>query len=681
MSETGSSRVTTAPDRSTGVTESLPLATRYRSAAPIEWQGSTVYPMYTEQLPTSSSALSIALLSATPPPGLHSFGLGLSMVDGYIGLDGRQLGAVDIWRNALTGGITFELSATVRGALFSLTPVWTGTEGEPRSWSGNYGVVVDRRNDNRVVLRCSMGEGPPTFTDLVVEVRTAPTDAPTAPQPKLTAPPATPAISTPFGGPVPSTPSSLPTIAREAVADEDTPTEQPPPDTPPPISSTSGHVPTARDPDAASIFGSPIQWEPPIEVDHERASVFLPPDPADESVSATSQLTTASPPTPNAEHTGPNSILDSPAAGNDPRRAATIALATGPSAAVPTETENGAPGTQRETAARSADDQQHHTPTPEPTSATRAIRADTIAAAAPATDALAPQTPDRRRSIVSPSDAPAATPSTPVPNDPNVTSEPAGGGSTAVPELSEPAKPETTAAAQSPPTAETFAPAVRQRMTTPPSGTLKRFGATDLPAGTDDADDTYDDADQTREAEAERPRTVRLGHLTLTTATRETVGIVTETEASSPVDGPDLRIAETDQETTPLRPFEAATRKDHSYRNALYDLAVAMHGRGEQEQAYGLWAQAASAGHAEAAYDLGVVCFRNGDLDQAERWWRTAAHRRVMRAMAALAELLDRRGDHAQARLWRNQAATEYAVATQDRNALEQQDGNENRDQ
>lgn len=705
MSEAGSSRVTTVPDRSTGVTESLPLATRYRNAAPIEWQGNTVYPMYTEQLPTSSSALSIALLSATPPPGLHSFGLGLSVVDGYIGLDGRRLDAVDIWRNALTGGITFELSATVRGALFTLTPVWTDTEGEPLSWLGNYGVVVDRRTDNRVVLRCSIGEGPPDFTDLVVEVRTAPTDTPTAPQPKLTTPPTTPEISMPFGAPVPSTPSSLPAIAPEPVADDHTPAEQPPSDTPPspPVSTTPDSVPATQESGADSIFGSPIQWEPPIEADQQRAPVFLPPDPADELPSATSHLATVPPPVPR-----PNSPRDQPSAENDARWAETTALATGPSAptvAVPTDIENGP------------------------------------AATAPATDAPESSTPHRRRSTTSPSGAPvaspAATPPTPVPvptpytTESNDTSDPGVGASTAVPGISEPAQPETTPAVQSTPLAEkTDAPANRQPMRTPPTGTLKRFGAasaaptralttaptrqdthtTDPPDGTDNAVRTNDDADQADEAEAEPPRTVRLGHLTLTTSTRDTpaavtehaahedddeprgpepvpstIGIVAGTETSSPADAADRRIADADQDTTPLRPFEAPTRKDHSYRNALYDLAVAMHGRGEQEQAYGLWAQAASAGHAEAAYDLGVVCFRRGDLDEAERWWRTAAHRRVMRAMAALAELLDRRGDHAQARLWRNQAATEYAVATQDRNALEQQDGDEqpvpNRDQ
>ncbi|NEW37481.1 hypothetical protein GV794_13525 [Nocardia cyriacigeorgica] len=154
----------------------LPLAARYHSADPIDWHGSTVYPMYTEQLSGSATTLTMTLLSATPPPGVVGLGMGLSMVDGYVGVDRRHLAGVDVWHDALERGITVELSAESRGALYSLTPVWRDADGAACSWSGNYGVVVERTAPGRVVLWCSLGAGPPHFADLVVEVVAAPAD-------------------------------------------------------------------------------------------------------------------------------------------------------------------------------------------------------------------------------------------------------------------------------------------------------------------------------------------------------------------------------------------------------------------------------------------------------------------------------------------------------------------------
>ncbi|WP_280236894.1 tetratricopeptide repeat protein [Nocardia cyriacigeorgica] len=303
----------------------LPLAHRYRSADPISWHGSTVYPMYTEQLGGAAATLTLTLLSATPPPGVRGLGMGLSMVDGYVGVDRRRLPGVDVWSDALARGITVELSAAGRGALYSLTPVWLDADGCARSWSGNYGVVVEPAANGHVVLWCSLGTGPPHFADLVVDVAAAPAD------------------TTPL-------PAVSDTIARPGSL-----------------------VPVAR------------QHGPVLDADRSAM---------------------------------PDSGIDS-----------------------------------------------------------------------------------------------------------------------------------------------------------------------------------------------------------------------------------------------------ATTLADPDYRAALYDLGVAMFGRGEEGRACEIWSQAAAAGHAEAAYDLGVVRFRHGDLDEAERWWRTAAQRRVIRAMAGLAELMARRGEHAQARVWHTRAVTAQTVA------------------
>lgn len=153
------------------------LADLYLSAEPIDWQGATVYPMYTERLAVPATALTVTLLSATPPPGPASVGLGLSVVDGYLDIDGKQLTGVDIWRDALERGVEFELTAETSDALLVLTPVWSDTAGTPRSWTGNYGIVVEHTAADRTVLWCSVGEGPPHFADLVVEIRSSPLDS------------------------------------------------------------------------------------------------------------------------------------------------------------------------------------------------------------------------------------------------------------------------------------------------------------------------------------------------------------------------------------------------------------------------------------------------------------------------------------------------------------------------
>ncbi|WP_054813693.1 tetratricopeptide repeat protein [Nocardia arizonensis] len=154
--------------------ENQPLAARYTSAEPIRWNGSMIYPMYTEPLGREPKLLTMALLSAAPPAGLRGQGIGLSMVDGYIDLEGRRLGGVDVWSDALYSGVTFELTPTGPEALFTLTPVWVDALGVQKSWTGNYGILVEDVPDGRIALWCSIGEGPPNFANLVVALLTTP---------------------------------------------------------------------------------------------------------------------------------------------------------------------------------------------------------------------------------------------------------------------------------------------------------------------------------------------------------------------------------------------------------------------------------------------------------------------------------------------------------------------------
>ncbi len=156
--------------------EPVPLDQRYQGADPIEWCGAAVYPMYAEALPAGTTALHLRALSVMAPEDVTGLGLGLSVHDGHVNLDGRSLAGVDIWYEALADGIDISVTADAPDALFTLTPVWVAGSGTHQSWTGNYGVVVDLLPDGASTLWCSTGPGTPDFNELVVELTTGPTE-------------------------------------------------------------------------------------------------------------------------------------------------------------------------------------------------------------------------------------------------------------------------------------------------------------------------------------------------------------------------------------------------------------------------------------------------------------------------------------------------------------------------
>lgn len=174
--------------------EPVPLDQRYHGADPIEWCGAAVYPMYTEALPIGTTAVHLRALSVMAPADVTGLGLGLSVHDGHVNLNGRSLAGVDIWYEALAEGIDISVTADAPDALFTLTPVWVAGSGAHQSWTGNYGMVVDLLPDGASTLWCSTGPGTPDFNELVVELTTGPA-APT--RPIISAVPITPVEPTP----------------------------------------------------------------------------------------------------------------------------------------------------------------------------------------------------------------------------------------------------------------------------------------------------------------------------------------------------------------------------------------------------------------------------------------------------------------------------------------------------
>ncbi|RDI51119.1 tetratricopeptide repeat protein [Nocardia mexicana] len=154
------------------------LAERYNGAEPVDVGGTAVHPLYSEPLGTDPSVVTLTLHASAPPAGLLGLGVGLSVLGGHVALRGRRLRGVDVWTDAMTGGVALEVCAAGPDASFTLTPVWMDAAGVVESWTGNYGIVIDRAVTGNPLLHCSAGVGPVDFTNMVVEVAAvaAPTD-------------------------------------------------------------------------------------------------------------------------------------------------------------------------------------------------------------------------------------------------------------------------------------------------------------------------------------------------------------------------------------------------------------------------------------------------------------------------------------------------------------------------
>ncbi|WP_067472861.1 tetratricopeptide repeat protein [Nocardia amamiensis] len=579
--------------------ENLPLAARYQSADPIRWHGSMVYPMYSEQIGPAPTTVTVTMLSAAPPAGLRGLGIGLSVVDGYVDLHGRSLAGVDAWSDALAEGVGFHVTPTAPSTLVTLTPVWVDEFGTQKSWTGNYGIVVEHRPEGRVVLWCSIGEGPANFANLVVEVSTAPTII--APDvPATNAPETTPmAVSTPIAPPAstegpPTAPTMpVPRIDAAAPAGESAAIAGPAAEDP-------AQVGNGRPP--ANGQSAPARRSGSLFTNLQSSRTALPDPEAPRSAPGSMGGDAQAPADPpHLDHRGPVSNAQTPA---EAPVAAARPLLTNPRSGA--DSPHSAPNTQI-TADASAP---MFAPTPSSAKVPRLppVDAPSPSAAHPATDIprtlSSSQVSNMTQHSADASDPPFGPPvanthpapypwdSAPSPQAPNT--QPAGA-------LERSLGPLATTTMRSAANTTHPAPGSPSQHTQPPVGTLSSAPIPPVP-------DTATDPPSPPQAGG-RPAAV----------------------------DPPRPTAETRQSSDP------------GYRGALYDLGVAMSTMGEEEQACGLWAQAAEAGHAGAAYELGMVRYRHGDPAGAESWWRTAADRGEPRAIAGLADLLDQQGKHTEA--------------------------------
>lgn len=661
--------------------EELPLAARYQSADPIRWHGSMVYPMYTEQVGPAPTTVTLTMISAAPPAGLRGLGMGLSVVDGYLDLHGRSLAGVDAWSDALAAGVSFDVTPAAPVTLVTLTPVWVDEFGTQKSWAGNYGIVVEHRPNGRVVLWCSIGEGPPNFANLVVEVSTAPT--PVAPEPPATATPATtsigmsPPASLPASSAGPPTAPTMPVPRIDATAAAFEP--------------AAAAEWLAADPSAAvgGGNGQAAQSTPPqragslfLNLQSSRAARSTPETPHSASGSR-------GPDNPAPSPLAGQSVTDAAPSGPVPRAADSRSAANDvpqnpqAQAEIPAQGLYLRPRTERSTAdsygafgppvahthppADPARPVTGNTPPapdfpPIPRPAADGTRTESSPLVANPWSAPDPFHAFARNGRHTRSQAEISPPaSVPAQEDPHPTEAPPGSA------ITRPAAEGSHSDSSSPVADPGTATAPFRAFE--PVGTHPKPAADTALAG---SGATKPDPAPGMSRSSGEPVSQTTPPPAANTPAQEIGPPVTSTPpaASTPIAAPGIlpdaapasdglpRLAEHSAPVdAPRRSSDPGQSGDPGYRGALYDLGVAMYRRGEEDQACGLWAQASEAGHAGAAYELGMVRLRRGDPVGAESWWRTAADRREPRAIAELADLLDQLGKHAEAKSWRTFAA------------------------
>lgn len=136
-------------------------------AACVEWQGEPLYGLYEMEV---SDALEVKFLSSISKPVQ---GLNLTTDGGVLEIAGVEADDMLLWCDTAPPTVPVKIKPRDNGkVILKIWNVWRGKVGGhdvTQAWLGNAGMRIEQ-SGKQISLRCSDGEGPVDFGNLIAQV-------------------------------------------------------------------------------------------------------------------------------------------------------------------------------------------------------------------------------------------------------------------------------------------------------------------------------------------------------------------------------------------------------------------------------------------------------------------------------------------------------------------------------
>jgi len=139
-------------------------------APEIEWDGEPVYAIY--EINPAPEGVVVEFLSGTDVPVQ---GLTLKASGGVLVVNDVEAPEMLLWRDTAPTRVSVKVKREAgKRAALKLWNIWRGSTGGvdvTQAWLGNAGMrIAGAVDEKELLLRCSNGEGPIDFADMVVRV-------------------------------------------------------------------------------------------------------------------------------------------------------------------------------------------------------------------------------------------------------------------------------------------------------------------------------------------------------------------------------------------------------------------------------------------------------------------------------------------------------------------------------
>lgn len=134
--------------------------------APIVLDGMTVHIVYNRAI-REGERFVVEFLSWS---GDRAQGINLRAKDGLLVVNDTASSVLSLWVDTAPPLVEVICAKSPREGLLMVSNQWRRDDGVEDEWTNNAGMILEEHDDG-VVLRCSDGIGPPSFDDLVVDLR------------------------------------------------------------------------------------------------------------------------------------------------------------------------------------------------------------------------------------------------------------------------------------------------------------------------------------------------------------------------------------------------------------------------------------------------------------------------------------------------------------------------------